>query len=217
MVSTNMLSCPKMTSVMPPCDFNAEDMVLLQALLGALPEKGLSWQTVLDVSPSLLVAISAIPSAEAGLFDFIKRGCVHTITQQAQVIAAPQKTRDRVTEGGMAFLNLFAAAPAAASVLMVAHPVGFHGILWAVADEIWHHAGDTSTDHNYYTKRALLSQILLHAVLLMTGAGAYHAAEMRAFLQRDIARVFAMMRPFSAIKTFFSSGMGAAFPPLKKT
>lgn len=193
---------------------HVDDMALLREILVALPEKGLSWQTVLDVSPSLLVAITAIPSGGAGLFDFIQRGCVQAVTQHAQAIASPMKTRDRVTEGAQAFLNLFADVPAAGSVLLAAKPLGFQGLLWSVADEIWYHAGDTATDHNYYTKRGLLSQILLHAVLRMAGGGPYHAADMRAFVQRDIARVFAVMRPLAALKALLPAGVGAA-PPSK--
>ena len=199
---------------MPTSPFRVDDMALLRDFLGALPEKGFSWQTFLGVAPSLVVAITAAPSGEAGLFDFVKHGCGQAVADHAGRIAAAPKTRDRVTEGALAFLDVFAASPMALSVLMAAKPMGFQGLLWSVADEIWHHAGDTATDHNYYTKRALLSQILLHAALVMTGDGAYNAAQMRAFLQRDIARVFAVMRPLSSLKTFFQ-GVGSSFPSPK--
>ncbi len=33
--------------------------------------------------------------------------------------------------------------------------------IWQVCDVIWHFAGDNSTDHNYYTKRILLSKALI--------------------------------------------------------
>jgi ubiquinone biosynthesis protein COQ9 len=191
--------------------FSVEDMALLRDFLAALPEKGLSWQTFVDVAPSLVVAITAVPSGEAGLFDFVKQGCRQAVADHADRIAAAPKTRDRVTEGALAFLDLFAASPRALTVLMAAKPVGFQGLLWSVADEIWHCAGDTATDHNYYTKRALLSQILLHAVFLMTGPDPYHAGDMQAFLQRDIARVFAVMRPFGAIKAFLAKGPSPLF------
>ncbi len=31
--------------------------------------------------------------------------------------------------------------------------------MWRTVDKIWYYAGDKSTDHNYYTKRALLSAV----------------------------------------------------------
>jgi ubiquinone biosynthesis protein COQ9 len=34
-------------------------------------------------------------------------------------------------------------------------------VLWASADALWRWAGDTATDENHYTKRALLAEILL--------------------------------------------------------
>jgi rpsU-divergently transcribed protein len=199
---------------MPTSPFCVDDMALLRDFLAALPEKGLSWQTFLGVSPSLVVAITAVPLGEAGLFDFVKHGCGQAVADHAGRIVAAPRTRDRVTEGALAFLDVFAASPMALSVLMAAKPVGFQGLLWSVADEIWHCAGDTATDHNYYTKRALLSQILLHAVLVMTGGQPYALFDMRAFLQRDIARVFSVMRPLSGLKTFFQ-GIGSSFPSPK--
>jgi ubiquinone biosynthesis protein COQ9 len=95
---------------------------------------------------------------------------------------------------------------------MTAKPLAFSGLLWAVADEIWHHAGDTSTDYNYYTKRGLLSQILFHTSLFMKGNDGYDPAELRAFLGRDVQRVFAVMRPVTSLKTAFSKRFSAQKP-----
>lgn len=193
--------------------FSADDGALLRDFLAALPEKGFSWQTFLGVAPSLVVAITAVPSGESGLYDFVKQGCRQAVADYAERIAAASKTRDRVTEGALAFLDLFAASPRALTVLMAAGPLGFQGLLWSTADEIWYRAGDTATDHNYYTKRGLLSQILWHAVFLMTGKDPYNAEDMRAFLQRDIERVFAVMRPFGAIKAFLAKGSPSFLTP----
>ena len=33
-------------------------------------------------------------------------------------------------------------------------------LVWKTADKIWNWAGDTSSDYNYYTKRALLSAVI---------------------------------------------------------
>lgn len=38
--------------------------------------------------------------------------------------------------------------------------------IWAISDLIWHLASDTSTDHNYYTKRLLLSKVYSSTVII---------------------------------------------------
>jgi ubiquinone biosynthesis protein COQ9 len=47
-------------------------------------------------------------------------------------------------------------------------------LLWASADSLWRWAGDTATDENHYSKRALLAEILLStlAIRLTTDAEA---------------------------------------------
>jgi ubiquinone biosynthesis protein COQ9 len=192
-----------------------DETALLHLFLAALPEKGFSWETLLEAAPSLGVAITYIPSGQAGLYDFVKQGCVNAVTQQSAEIAAAPRTRDRVITGAMAFFRLFAGAPGSLSVIMTAKPLAFSGLLWAVADEIWHHAGDTATDYNYYTKRGLLSQILFHTALFMKGSKDYDPQALRAFLGRDVGRVFAVMRPVTSLKTAFSKRFSAQKSPRK--
>lgn len=44
-------------------------------------------------------------------------------------------------------------------------------LLWSSADVIWRWAGDVTTDENHYTKRALLSEILLSTLAIRLDAG----------------------------------------------
>ncbi|OXE36379.1 MAG: rpsU-divergently transcribed protein [Phenylobacterium zucineum] len=50
-------------------------------------------------------------------------------------------------------------------------PLAF-SLVWESADKIWRWAGDTATDENHYSKRAILAGILISAVSLRFSAGA---------------------------------------------
>lgn len=61
-------------------------------------------------------------------------------------------------------------------------------LVWETADHLWHWAGDTATDWNHYSKRAILSGILAPA-LTMRWFDGREAAE--AFVARRIENVMA--------------------------
>jgi ubiquinone biosynthesis protein COQ9 len=64
-------------------------------------------------------------------------------------------------------------------------------MLWASADALWRWAGDTATDENHYTKRALLAEILLSTLAIRLTAGEEAAA---AHLNRRIEGVMTFER-----------------------
>lgn len=61
-------------------------------------------------------------------------------------------------------------------------------LAWASADAIWRWAGDTATDENHYSKRVLLSEILISTLAVRLAMGANAAA---AHLDSRIAAVMA--------------------------
>lgn len=61
--------------------------------------------------------------------------------------------------------------------------------LWQTADTMWRAAGDTSTDHNWYTKRMTLSGVLSAVVLYWLNDDSDNFEETRAFLDRRIEDV----------------------------
>jgi ubiquinone biosynthesis protein COQ9 len=60
---------------------------------------------------------------------------------------------------------------------------------WHSADLMWRLAGDTATDYNYYTKRAILSGIYAATLAVFVGDESEGKAETRAFLDRRIEGV----------------------------
>jgi ubiquinone biosynthesis protein COQ9 len=60
---------------------------------------------------------------------------------------------------------------------------------WASADAMWRLAGDTATDYNHYTKRAILASIYAAALVVFVSDESEGKAETRAFLDRRIEGV----------------------------
>ena len=54
-------------------------------------------------------------------------------------------------------------------------PLGMR-LAWASADCLWRWAGDTATDENHYTKRALLAEILVSTLAVRMAMGGNAAA-----------------------------------------
>lgn len=60
---------------------------------------------------------------------------------------------------------------------------------WSSADRMWRLAGDTATDYNHYTKRAILASIYGATLAVFAGDESEDKAETRAFLDRRIEGV----------------------------
>jgi ubiquinone biosynthesis protein COQ9 len=60
---------------------------------------------------------------------------------------------------------------------------------WQSADLMWRLAGDTSTDHNHYSKRAILSGIYAATLAVFADDRSEGKAETRAFLDRRIGEI----------------------------
>jgi ubiquinone biosynthesis protein COQ9 len=60
---------------------------------------------------------------------------------------------------------------------------------WASADAMWRLAGDTATDYNHYTKRAILAGIYAATLAVFVEDESEAKAETRAFLDRRIEGV----------------------------
>lgn len=71
---------------------------------------------------------------------------------------------------------------------------------WRAADAMWHAAGDTSTDFNHYSKRAILGTVYMATIMAMMDDESEGHADTRAFLAR---RIEGIMR-FEKFKGRFS-------------
>lgn len=61
--------------------------------------------------------------------------------------------------------------------------------LYATVDAMWHAAGDTSTDWNFYSKRVILGKVYTATLYVWFGDETENQAETEAFLRRRIENV----------------------------
>ena len=103
------------------------------------------------------------------------------LTALAQIDPATLKIRERIRR---AVLARCAAAVADGEAtrrwsgflaLPANMPLGLR-LVWASADALWRWAGDTATDENHYSKRALLAEILISTLAVQQALGANAAA-----------------------------------------
>lgn len=126
------------------------------------------------------------------------------------------KIRQKIFEGVSARLEAAAAdleaSKRAAGFLALPHNLGLAGRLtWESADMIWRWAGDTATDENHYSKRAILSGILAPALTIRLFDGREPA---EAFVAARIENVMAFEKWKAGIKV--SEPLKAAAEALAK-
>ncbi|MDM7459598.1 MAG: COQ9 family protein, partial [Paracoccus sp. (in: a-proteobacteria)] len=111
--------------------------------------------------------------------------------------------RDRVTEA--VWRRMTEADPelvrAGASVLALPQNAGLATTLvWESADVIWTALGDSSTDVNWYSKRATLAGVISATVLYWLGDNSEGQADSRAFLERRIENVMRIEKAKASLK-----------------
>ncbi len=82
---------------------------------------------------------------------------------------------------------------------------------WRAADVMWRAAGDTATDYNHYTKRAILGGVYAATLLTFVNDETEDWADTRAFLAR---RIDGIMR-FEKTKARFTKGSDMMFSPAR--
>lgn len=72
-------------------------------------------------------------------------------------------------------------------------------LLYRTVDAMWHAAGDTATDHNFYTKRGLLAGVYGATLLCWLNDNSEGFATTWAFLDRRIAEVMRIPKALAGI------------------
>lgn len=80
------------------------------------------------------------------------------------------------------------------------HVIQGQRVLWRTSDCIWNWAGDTATDYNRQTKRALLSSILMGTTMVWIGDESEGNIITQAFLDRRLENVMEFGRTIGTIK-----------------
>ncbi len=140
-------------------------------------------------------AALACPRGAVDLFDaFADRADQVMLEGLDELDLASMRIRDKVTAAVR--LRLEAQAPykdaARAMTRALANPLRApeaSRILWRTADRIWRALGDTSTDENFYSKRAILSGVLASTYARWFSDNTADQSETWAFLDARIENV----------------------------
>jgi ubiquinone biosynthesis protein COQ9 len=109
---------------------------------------------------------------------------------------AAMKVREKITALVEARLDLLAAhrETLRRALAILAMPQNFaHGakLGWRAADLMWRAAGDTATDYNHYTKRAMLGAVYATTITVFLDDESEGQTDTRAFLARRIEGIMA--------------------------
>jgi ubiquinone biosynthesis protein COQ9 len=110
-----------------------------------------------------------------------RRGDAAALAALAQIDPATLPIRERIRVGVLARIDAAMAHEGASRRWMgfLALPTNVAlgmRLLWEGADTLWRWAGDTATDENHYSKRALLAEILLSTLAIRLASDAEAAA-----------------------------------------
>jgi ubiquinone biosynthesis protein COQ9 len=171
---------------------------VLDAALKIAPAEG--WTSRLATMAGKACGLSAgetellLPQGPADLAALLsRRHDAQALEALAAVDPKALKIRERIARAVEARLTVAAADEAAVRrcagfLALPSHaPLGAR-LAWESADVLWRWAGDTATDENHYTKRALLAGILTGAMAIRLASGREAAL---AFTDRRIANVMA--------------------------
>ncbi|MEE9139626.1 MAG: COQ9 family protein [Alphaproteobacteria bacterium] len=165
---------------------------------------------VADAGLDESTALRAFPAGAPELVEYFS---TYTDQRMTAVLEktdlAGMRVRDRVTTGVKVRLDLLArhreAVRRACSYLALPQNVAL-GLrcLYRTVDAVWRAAGDTSTDFNFYTKRALLAGVYSSTLLYWLNDESEDFEDTAAFLDRRIADVMEFEKARGRVKKFLT-------------
>ncbi len=188
---------------------------ILDAALPTIVFDGWTLATLENAAQSLgLTAFDVKRAFPGGVADalrlFAQRADEAMLTALAADYDLPKmKIRERIATAVM--VRLRAQAPHREAVRRAA---GFYALPWNAAlglhvlydtcDAIWRAAGDTSTDYNFYTKRAMLAGVLTTTLRVWLDDESENLSETQSFLARRIENVMQIEKAKAKAKENFS-------------
>lgn len=141
------------------------------------------------------LAMLAIPEGAVGLIDLYGQGVDKALAEALppETLAA-MKIRERIRSLVWTRLQIQEPAKEAirralAILAMPQNAAAAARLSWRSADVMWRMAGDTATDYNHYTKRAILSAVYGSTLLAWLQDESEGNADTAAFLDRRIDNV----------------------------
>ena len=183
---------------------------LIGATLAHVPFDGWTIQALrraaADIGLSDAEAENAFPSGPADLVGhFVERADREMLEALAERNLAALKVRERISTAIRVRLEPLTPHREAVrrGVTFLALPP-YYGLalklLYRTVDAIWHAAGDTSTDYNFYTKRALLAAVYSATLVHWLDDRSPASADSWAFLDRRLADVMRVPQTLGRIR-----------------
>src|SRR5689334_14721959 len=195
-------------------DRDADRQVLLDATLSHAAFDGWSQKAfeagAKDAGIPADRALNAFPGGMAELLAFYhEREDRHMLEAMASANVAEMRVRDRIALAVKSRLQRNMrhreAIKSACSFLAMPHngPLALR-LLYRTVDAMWYGAGDTATDFNFYTKRALLAGVYSTTVLYWLNDKSAGSADSWAFLDRRIDEVMQVPKMLGKVGAFTS-------------
>lgn len=159
----------------------ATEQQILDAALNLAPAQGWNWPMTRAAGKACGLSVAEtellVPHGPADLAALLsRRHDAAALARLAGVDPKALKIRERIRGGVEARLDAAAADEGAVRrwagylALPTRIPLAVK-LLWESADGLWRWAGDTATDENHYSKRAILSGILISGLALRLASG----------------------------------------------
>jgi ubiquinone biosynthesis protein COQ9 len=185
------------------------DQIILQAL-PHVAVKGWTW----DVVKQAAIECKAQDKIEEGLFS---NGLVDAVAHFSDYIdrlmlkkleslsVSALRSKDKVRAAILCRFNILETYKGAIKAslsfwAMPTHVIQGQRVLWRTSDCIWNWAGDTATDYNRQTKRALLSSILAGTAMVWIGDESEGHIITQAFLDRRLENVMEIGKTIGTMK-----------------
>jgi len=183
----------------PKPDPAALKQAVLDAALVHAAEDGFSERTLTRAATDAGVGCEMMqhlfPDGPASLVAFLSE---QTDAEMEKRLAAQDlpglKVRERITTAVLTRLEILkphkeAARRAAAFLMMPANAALGMKLVYQTVDAMWRAAGDTSTDFNFYTKRAILAGVYTTTLMRWFTDNTADESETRTFLDARIGNV----------------------------
>ena len=172
---------------------------VLEAALGHAPSDGFSdavlARSAKDAGVSAEMLLHLFPDGPAGLVEcFSEASDAQMERRLAKQSLSEMKIRARIAAAVLARLAAIephkeAARRASAFLMLPTNAARGLKLLYRTVDAMWRAAGDTSTDFNFYTKRAILAGVYSATLLRWFNDTSEDESETRAFLDARIENV----------------------------
>ncbi len=178
---------------------NALKAAVLDAALVHAAEDGFSERTLTraatDAGVGCEMMLHLFPDGPASLVAFLSEQTDAEMEKRfAGKDLAAMKVRERITTAVLTRLEILKshkepARRAAAFLMMPANAALGMKLVYQTVDAMWRAAGDTSTDFNFYTKRAILAGVYTTTLMRWFTDNTADESEARTFLDARIANV----------------------------